>query len=328
MSFAMSRCAAKWLVCLSVALAWLLFGESVRAETCSATATSIDFGNVSPVSGASVDAAGTVTVQCTWSAITLTPSALVCLNLGGGTSPRSLTHASRGMTYDLYQDAARSLIWGSVYNASNPMPVILTKPATGTTASVTVPYYGRIAANQPTIPIEASANTVYSQGFQGNQTSLNVAFYALIAPTCGTLTISNGTFPFTASATVVSNCLISATNVSFGTAASLRSNLSAKGTVSARCTNGGAYRISLNGGSSGNVAARTMRKTGGSAVSYQLYLDSALTTPWGDGTSGTSRATGTGTGLAQSLSVYGRVPAQTAPAPGSYSDTIIATIEF
>jgi len=109
----------------------------------------------------------------------------------------------------------------------------------------------------------------------------------------------------------------------------LASALTASGSISAQCTNGDAFQIALNGGSSGNVAARTMQRSGGGgSVGYQLYQDSGLTTPWGDGTGGTSMATGTGSGFAQALTVYGRVPAQATPAPGNYSDTITATISF
>ncbi|MBD8898496.1 spore coat U domain-containing protein [Rhodanobacter sp. DHG33] len=306
----------------------LLVGGRVHAETCTATASSVSFGNVSPIAGTAVAASGTVSVTCTWSAITLTPSVQVCLNVGA-TSPRSMSDGASNLQYDLYQDAAHSLVWGSIYNGTTPIAVQLNKPATGTSASTTVSYYGLIAANQPTVPTVNNSSTVYTQGFGGNQTSLNYGFYVLIAPTCASLTTSNGTFPFTASATVVNNCLISATNVSFGSAGVLKSSLSATGSISARCTNGDAFRISLNGGSSGNVAARTLqRQGGGGTVSYQLYTDSARSIPWGDGTAGTSMMTGTGSGNAQAISVYGQVPAQATPAPGSYSDTITATIVF
>jgi spore coat protein U-like protein len=37
---------------------------------------------------------------------------------------------------------------------------------------------------------------------------------------------------------------------------------------------------------------------------------------------------GTGTGLTQTLTVYGRVAPQTTPKPGTYSDTIIATVTY
>jgi spore coat protein U-like protein len=33
-----------------------------------------------------------------------------------------------------------------------------------------------------------------------------------------------------------------------------------------------------------------------------------------------------GPGLAQTLTVYGRVPAQSTPSPGTYADTVVMTI--
>ena len=318
----------KCLACALVFCVLLLAGGRVHAETCTATASSINFGNVSPIAGAAVAASGTVSVTCTWSAVTLTPSVQVCLNVGA-TSPRTMSNGTSTLQYDLYRDAAHSLIWGSVYNGTTPLSVQLNKPSSGTSASATLTYYGLIAANQPTVPTVNNASTVYTQSFGGNQTALGYGFYSVLAPTCPSLATPNGTFAFTASATVVNNCLISATNVNFGTAGVLRSSLAAAGSISARCTNGDAFRISLNGGASGNVAARTLlRQGGGGAVNYQLYTDSARSIPWGDGTAGTSMVTGTGSGNAQTINVYGQVPAQATPAPGSYSDTITATIVF
>lgn len=318
----------KWLgLALVLTLLWLASGR-VHAETCTATASSINFGNVSPIAGAAVAGSGTVSITCTWSAVTLTPSVQVCLSVGA-TSPRSLSNGTNTMAYDLYRDSAHSLIWGSVYNGTTPIGVQLTKPSSGTSASTTVTYYGLIAANQPTVPTVNNGSTIYSQNFGGNQTALNYGFYGLVAPSCTSLTTSAGTFPFTASATVVNNCTISATNISFGTAGVLSTALAAAGAISARCTNGDAFRIALNGGSSGSVATRTLqRQGGGGAVSYQLYTDSARSVPWGDGSAGTSMVTGTGSGNTQAINVYAKVPAQATPSPGTYSDTITATIVF
>jgi len=320
----MKRAGCALLLCFML----LLITGGVRAQSCAATGSAINFGNVSPIAGNAVAATGTVSVTCTWPAITLTPSAQVCLNLGGG-SPRPLANGSNIMQYNLYQDAAHSLVWGSIYNGTTPISLTLVKPTVGNSASATVTFYGLIAANQPTVPTVNNSSTVYSQTFGGNQTSINYGFYLLGAPSCASLTSPGGTFPFTASATVVNNCNISANNLSFGTAGVLKGSLSATGSVSASCTNGDAFRISLNGGSSGNVAARVMqRQGGGGSVGYQLYTDAARSIPWGDGTAGTGMVTGTGSGNAQVISVYGQVPAQATPAPGTYSDTITATIVF
>lgn len=305
----------------------LLVGGRAHAQTCTATASPISFGNVSPIAGASVAATGTVGITCTWPAVTLTPFVQVCLNLVVA-SPRFMSDGSNTMQYDLYLDNAYASSWGSP-SSGTPISAQLGKPALGTSASTTVTYYGLIAANQPTVPSANNSSTVYSQSFSGSQVSLNYGFYTLVAPSCASLTTSNGSFPFTASATVVNNCLISASNVAFGTAGVLSSSLTATGSISATCTNGDAFRISLNSGSSGNVAARALqRQGGGGAVNYQLYTDSARSIPWGDGTAGTSMVTGTGSGNAQAISVYGKVPAQATPVPGNYSDTITATIAF
>ncbi|CAN0625401.1 Spore coat protein U (SCPU) domain-containing protein [Burkholderia multivorans] len=299
-----------------------------QAQSCSATVSAIDFGSVSPIALGAVNTTGTVSVTCTWPLITLTPYVQVCLNLGG-TSPRSLANGSNALQYDLYQDAAHSLAWGSIYYGTTPVSLTLSKPLLDTSATSTVTLYGQIAGNQPTVPTVNNSSTVYTQTFGGNTTSINYAFFLLGTPSCSSMTASDGTFPFSASATVVNNCYISATNLNFSATGVLNTALNATGSINARCTNGDAWRISLNGGSSGNVAGRAMQRSGGGGtVGYQLYTDAAHTTPWGDGTGGTAMATGTGNGAQQVISVYGVVPPQTTPAPGSYSDTITATISF
>ena len=300
--------------------------QRASAQTCTASPSALSFGNVSPIGLSAVAATGTVSISCTWPAVTLTPSVQVCLNMGG-TTPRALTIGANRLQYNLYQDAAYSLPWGSTTLGATPISVILNKPATGNTATTSVNFYGQITANQPTVPTIGNASTTYSQTL--SQTSLNYGFFLLLAPGCAALTTSAGSFGFTASATVVNNCLISATNVAFTSTGVLSSALNASGAITARCTNGDAYQIALSSGSSGSVAARQMQRAGGGgAVNYQLYTDAAHTSAWGDGTAGTTMATGTGSGNAVSITVYGRVPTQTTPMPGNYSDTITATISF
>jgi spore coat protein U-like protein len=115
----------------------------------------------------------------------------------------------------------------------------------------------------------------------------------------------------------------------FPAAGVLSSALSATGTITAQCTNGDAFKISLNGGASNQVNARTMVLSGGNAtVGYQIYSDAQHTTLWGDGSSGTSAVFGTGSGNTASFTMYGVVPAQNTPQPGNYTDSVTATISF
>jgi spore coat protein U-like protein len=300
-----------------------------RADNCSASMSPVVFGDIKPITRAAVTATGTLTVTCNWLWTTLTPQVLVCLNLTAP-SPRTLRNGTYAIQYDLYQDTAYGLQWGATSSGTMPVAVILNKPFLSGNASVstTVTLYGRVLANQPTIPTVNNSSTLYTQDFTATDTLLSAGFFLLFPPSCATLTGTAGAFPFQANANVLNNCTINATNVAFGAAGLLTRALNAAGSLNVQCTNSGAYRIALDGGRTGSVSARKMQRSGGGEVAYQLYLDSAHSVPWGDGTGGTSMITATGTGLAQTIPVYGVVPMQTTPAPGDYTDTITATISF
>ena len=79
------------------------------------------------------------------------------------------------------------------------------------------------------------------------------------------------------------------------------------------------------------VASRLMAGTATgnttTTVDFQLYQDAGRTTIWGN-TQGTNTVAGTGTGAAQSITVYGQVPAQATPKPDTYQTTVTATVYF
>lgn len=90
------------------------------------------------------------------------------------------------------------------------------------------------------------------------------------------------------------------------------------------------YRASLStGGGNATFAARTLTKTGDTLV-YNLYTSDTYTTVWGDGNSGTSRVSGTGSTSSSGggKTIYGRIPAGQDVSAGSYSDSITITISF
>ena len=94
------------------------------------------------------------------------------------------------------------------------------------------------------------------------------------------------------------------------------------------CTNGTPYTVGLDGGLSGATNPTQRKMTQGTAfVLYGLYRDAARSQAFGN-TIGTNTAAGTGTGLSQTLTVYGRVAPQATPAPGTYTDTITATLTY
>jgi spore coat protein U-like protein len=94
------------------------------------------------------------------------------------------------------------------------------------------------------------------------------------------------------------------------------------------CTSGASYTVALDGGTTGatNPTQRKMSQAT-EQVTYGLYQNSSRTLPWGD-SSGGFAATGSGSGLSQNLTVYGRVPAQNTPSAGTYTDTVVVTLSY
>ena len=68
----------------------------------------------------------------------------------------------------------------------------------------------------------------------------------------------------------------------------------------------------------------------GQALNYTLYLDAAATQIWGNGTGGSQRVGPLVPPNNQSVNVtiFGKIPAGQDVTVGSYTDTIIATINF
>lgn len=98
-------------------------------------------------------------------------------------------------------------------------------------------------------------------------------------------------------------------------------------TCTVTCTNTTAYSVGLDQGTWGTaVTARKMKSpTTAATVNYSLFSDSGYTTNWGNSTG----VRVSGTGNAQTLTVYGQIPAQTTPAAASdYADSVTITVTY
>ena len=129
------------------------------------------------------------------------------------------------------------------------------------------------------------------------------------------------------SATVLSTCLITATALPFGNYTGVLTNVSTSVVVT--CTTGTTYNVGLDPGQAtgATTTTRKMKGTLGGLLSYSLYQDSGHSTNWGN-VVGTDTKSGTGSGVAQTLTVYGQVTANQYVAPDAYSDLITATITY
>jgi spore coat protein U-like protein len=103
------------------------------------------------------------------------------------------------------------------------------------------------------------------------------------------------------------------------------------GTITYECTGvvgTDTVQITLSAGDAGTFATRAM-SAGAETLSYNLYVDAARTTVWGDGTSGTATYGPILPAEGETpVTVFGRAPAGQDAAAGSYSDTIVVTVIF
>jgi spore coat protein U domain-containing protein, fimbrial subunit CupE1/2/3/6 len=138
---------------------------------------------------------------------------------------------------------------------------------------------------------------------------------------------ATATTTFQVTATVQATCLISATNLAFGTYTGVQ--VAQTSTISVTCTNTTPYNVGLNPGtaSGATVTTRKMTGPGGALLAYALYQDAGHTINWGQ-TVGTDTEAGTGNGSAQALTVYGLLTAGQYVTPGAYVDTITATVTY
>jgi spore coat protein U-like protein len=137
------------------------------------------------------------------------------------------------------------------------------------------------------------------------------------------------TSTFQVQVTLTAQCLInSASTLDFGTQGVLSANVDQTSTIAVQCTDTTPYNIGLNAGTGTGATVATRKLTGGAAtINYTLYSDAGRTTVWGN-TVSTDTVAGTGNGASQNYTVYGRIPAQTTPAPGAYADTITVTVTY
>lgn len=308
----------------SVVAAVLLLPGTAWSQSCTFGVSDQSFGLIDTLSGAQTNSTATMSVTCSG-----TPLAriLICPNLGAGSggataAARQMLSGSNILNYQLYSDSARSVVWGTyswAFPARAPA-LALTLNAIGT-GSGTATIYGAVLGSQPTAP-----PGTYLSAFSGSNVEFRYRYTTSSSCGTGTGTISRPSFNVTA--TVPANCLVATQNIDFGPVGVLDANVDTTGRVSVTCTPATAYTVSLSGGTTGaQPTARKMSK-GSETVTYGLYKDANRSQPWGDASTPGSTVPGTGNGAVQDLTVYGRVPPQTTPSAGVYTDTVVVTVTY
>ena len=298
----------------AIALAAFVFAPA-RAEaaisSCTLTTQGIVFSPYNSQTKAQVDGATTINVECTGTGNNNAVSLhLTDGNVAGACTNRQMRSGSNALVYNVYRNSART---NTFCNGANRIDLAAFS-FTGSTQTQTrvVTIYGRVTSLQ---------NPVYTTTPYTDALTLRAR-----SGTSSTGTVlGTTTVPFSTSVAAI--CTISAGTLGFGSYSGAVANSTAA--VSVNCSNGAPYYVALAGGNNQSGSTRRMAGPAGNYLGYQLFSDSLRTVPWGDdGAQLGARRGGTGSGGAQSLTVYGRIPAGQAAAVGSYSDSVVVTIEY
>lgn len=162
-----------------------------------------------------------------------------------------------------------------------------------------------------------------------------VVLIAVAGWACQELGVQAGTVStsFPVSATVGEGCTINVSGISFPTYT--QTGVDTTGSITVTCPQNIAYNVTMNSGLNYDSVSgrRRMNDGAGNLLMYNLYRNSGLTFIWGDNgfqntiTNGTPLP-GTGTGAAQTVSVFGHVHSNQIVPNGTYTDNVLVTVNF
>jgi spore coat protein U-like protein len=288
-------------IVLAIVLLILAPSAANAAMLCFISGTGVAFGQFS---GSRLTSTGAIVVNCIGNG-----RADYELELSTGESgtyePRQMKRGLNTLSYNLYTDSAHSQIWGDGRHGTEVVSGRLDIDRQGF-LTFSIPVYGQVPKQPPPAPGNYSDAIVATLDYDRQE----------------------ATTSFNDTANVSPGCAISAGDLQFFTYTGAQRD--ARSEITVTCTNSTRWNVGLNPGTYPGATVTTRRMTGprkNSPLAYGLYRNSARTQNWGE-TIGSDTESGTGTGAAQTLDVYGRVPASQSPAAGGYEDTITATLTF
>jgi spore coat protein U-like protein len=251
-----------------------------------------------------------------------------------GVNPRWMTNYNGArMAYDLYADPAHSQLVPPTVGSSGyalHTAVLRVQANTGEEGTVDLPVYARVHAGQ---------NLPASHGFQSQVHGGRIRYVynegnpgqpppAPGPEQCLTGAATEVGFYTHVSANFANTCHIStATDLDFGAVVDLPGNRDQTSTIQVQCPIGTPWQVGLDDGSHADGSTRQMAGPDGRFLRYELYRDPQRTQRWGN-TRNSDTHHGNGSDSTQTLTVFGRVPAQPTPTPGNYVDTVTITLTY
>ena len=152
-------------------------------------------------------------------------------------------------------------------------------------------------------------------------------FAAASLPAPQTAEAATSTSTLAVTVEVVETCSIDGGTLDFGAYSGGQSSaLEASGSIAYLGCSAGTLSLELDGGNSGDEAARKLENGQGDGLAYQLYRNSSKTQIFGSG--GNAMVLQLLVSGSGAVPVYGRIPGgQNVPA-GSYSDAVNVTLTF
>ncbi|WP_417722389.1 spore coat U domain-containing protein [Salipiger sp.] len=289
---------------------------AARAESCEAQVSDLSFGAVSLRSGAVNRSSGTIKVTCSNA---LVSAVGVCLRFGAGSggagannNPRYLRGGGQGLAYQLRLGGYGNA-FGVMRDVYMLVPIVLGR------GSATLPFYGEILSTGTAIPTGA-----YDSVFSG---AAHVEMsYGILS--CDLFGQSQPVPAFRVSAEAVASCELDVGSMNFGRINGLgAAPADATAAIDIRCTAGTPYSVTLGMGRGGgsDPAARRMFNGLGS-LTYGLFRDAARALPWG--TAPGQTVSGSGAGGTQRYEVFGRIYQGQTTSIGTYTDSVIVTVNY
>lgn len=309
---------------LAIILVFLFQYRAANAQVCNFSITTINFGNINMAPGGTAPTSGTLTATCSG---TPGKTITICPNIGDGTggstsgSPRLMKNGTASIPYDLLQPNGQ--VWGSyVWPYAQRPPVLsttLNRLGTGTLSQAIQAQISGSIASAPT--------GLYTSTYTTIHTLLDYGYAP--AQSCNVVSTRATQASFTVQAQNTATCNLSTTAMNFGTLADLVTAQATTNQIAITCTKGSVYAVAFNNGMNGGTSPtnRIMISSTNQKLSYGIFKDATHLQAWG-ATTGTNTQAGTGTGTAQNLTAYGLLPAQGNPSAGTYSDTVVVTINY
>jgi spore coat protein U-like protein len=168
--------------------------------------------------------------------------------------------------------------------------------------------------------------------WRGSTATAAIAAALLAAPFAAPAFAATATANLSVTATVTNNCTISTTPVAFGVydpvVAHASTNLDGTGTVVVTCTKGAVTTVGLGLGSNVTGSTRRLKDAGTNYLTYELYRDAGRVTVWGTAGGALLSPGAAPSKAARTFTVYGQIPANQDIPAGTYTDTVVATVNF